>query len=249
MSRARILATAMLALAMTALMLTAPADARPAVASAKPRIGQCRTTTFAQGYGLFDTHKPVPCSKPHRLKTFAVASLPRAINAKKATAQTWVKVADEKCGVKFWNALGSSFSVRDQSAYTWSFFIPTRTQIKHGARWIRCDLSLLVTPPGGNSQWALLPNLAFPMIGSRPLTDAVRKCLSDGAHLYVTTCSKPHAARADQTFVMNSRAFPTTAAMQAAVNTTCPGKRFSSPYPFEWHLGDHTIVCYSITTS
>lgn len=243
------IALAVLALALSTFALDGPAGARGASVPGRPKVGQCRTTTFAQGYGLNDTHRPVPCSKPHRLKTFAVASLPKGINALKASENTWGRQADAKCTRPFWKALGSSFSIRDQSAYTWSFFIPTRAQIRHGARWIRCDLSLQVTPPGANSEWALLPNVAFPMIGSRPLTDSIRKCLSDSTHRYITTCSKPHAARADQTFVMNSSAFPSGAAIQAAANTHCPGKRFTTSYPFEWKLGDHTVTCYSVTTS
>ncbi|MGO4255046.1 septum formation family protein [Marmoricola sp. RAF53] len=241
--------TALLAVVAT-LLIVSPSDAAPSRGTVtRPKVGQCRTTTFAQSFAASDARKPVSCAKPHRMKTFAVGSLPRKYNPKRAKSAVWGQAASDQCTRRFWNAVAADHAKREQTAYTWSFFIPTKAQRSAGARWIRCDLSLLVSPPGQNSQFALLPNNPFPILGARPITDSVRRCLSDSTHHYWTTCNRAHAARADQTFVLNSTAYPSDQAVADAAATHCPGKRFTAAGHTDWRFGDHVVICYSVTTS
>jgi hypothetical protein len=246
MSRIRILAvlTALVLAALSTLVSVTPADA----AGSRPKVGQCRTTTFVQSFSFSDSRRPVPCSSVHRMRTFAVIDIPKGVDYVHISGTRAGNIARRDCTKPFWRALGGGPSARAQTAYTWSFFGPTLKQRKAGARWIRCDVSLLATPPGANSVFVPLPHVPFPMIGSRPITDSTRRCLSDATHSYWTICSRAHAARADQTFTM-ATAWPSQATVDAAAATKCPGKRAYAPYPFEWKLGDHVITCYSVTTS
>ncbi|MCW2785409.1 MAG: hypothetical protein JWP74_1926 [Marmoricola sp.] len=254
MSRTRILAVlaALLAVALSVTVLSGSSEAastRMAKKPVKPKVGQCRTTTFAQGFGYSDTRKPVSCSKAHTMRTFAVVTIPKKVNLKHLNAKQIGETALEICSPRFSKALGSSYTTRDQTSYEWSFFIPTAKQRKAGARWMRCDVNLLATPPGGSAELATLPNLPFPMIGSRPITDAIRRCLSDATHTYLTICSRAHAARSDQTFKMAGSSYPSAKAFTNAADSACPGKRFTAPYSYDWTLGDRTVVCYTATTS
>jgi hypothetical protein len=247
LSRTRILAAAV---ALGALVLAAGALAPAANAvSSTPVVGQCRTTTFEQSFAESDTHAPVPCSTLHRMKTFAVGNIPAGMDYVHFNDDKLLGVAKALCTKKYWTALGGTFEQRDQTAYTWSWFIPTLAQRHAGARWLRCDLSLLYTVPGGNSAFAALPNFTFPMVGGHTVTDKTALCLSDTTHLYVTTCSRPHAARADQTFIIHTLEKPSASLVKSLATTNCPDKRYSTPHAYEWKHGDHVIVCYTKTTS
>jgi hypothetical protein len=236
-----------------ALLTTAPSNAaagRAAQLPAKPRVGQCRTTTFAQSFNMADSHKPVPCSKAHTMHTFAVPNVPKRLAYKNIGAAKLEQVAVTACTRPFWKALGGSFATRDETAYTWVYFAPTKAQRKAGARWLRCDVILPMTLPGAtSSQLAPLSNLPFPVIGNRSITDAIRSCLTAVNHGYVTTCDHPHAARSDRTFTIASATKPSQATVNAAAATKCPAEHAIAPYYRYWDFGDHTIVCYSTTTS
>jgi hypothetical protein len=248
-TRTRIIA--ILALLATA-VLAAPADAtsaRGAQQAARPIVGQCRTTTYAQASGSTDPRMPVPCSRVHRLKTYAVVTVPMKYNLYKPNGPAFSHYAYVVCTRKFWSALGGNSATRSQTSYEEAYFLPTKAQLKTGARWLRCDVSLYGAVPGSYSYVQPLPNLQFPLIGTRPITDATRRCLANAGNDYVTTCNRPHVARADQTFTINSTAVPSHAAINAQASTTCPGKRIVYPYPLQWELGNHTITCFTKTTT
>jgi hypothetical protein len=253
MSRTRLLIVALLAVALPALFLVAPTQAsseRAAKKPVRPKVGQCRTTTFNQGFANADPRKPVPCSKPHRMKTFAVVSVPKKISlTKKKDRQTLSTFIIATCQPRFLKALGGSYALRDQTSYTWWSFLPTKAEQKKGARWLRCDLSILGAVPGAGSYLQPVPNVSFPMIGTRPITDTTRRCLANAGNTYWTTCNRPHVARADQTFTISSTALPSQATIKAQGATHCPDKRLTWPSSYEWRRGDHVIVCYSVTTS
>lgn len=253
MPRTRLLITTLLALALPALFLVAPTQAASERATSlpvKPKVGQCRTTTFDQGFAASDPRRPVPCSSPHRMKTFAVVTVPKRISlTKKSDRRALRNFIFAACQPRFWRALGANHTLREQTAYaSWSF-IPTRAERSRGAHWVRCDLSLLGAQQGGYGALRPLPNLSFPMIGTRPITDATRRCLANADNDYWTTCDRPHVARADQTFTINSTAYPSQATVDAQGATQCPGKRLTWASPKSWKLGDHVVTCYSVTTS
>lgn len=249
MSRARLLVAALapLFLMLAAVLVAVPAEARPA--AARPQVGQCRTTTFAQSFSFADTRAPVACSRVHRMKTYAVPNIPAGVNYVKITDLRFAQIATQLCQPRFYRALGGNHSLRNQTAYTWSYFGPTLAQRKAGARWVRCDVSLLATAPGGTSSFVPLQNLSFPLVGARPITDKTRRCLSDATNSYWTVCLRAHAARADQTFVMTNKALPSQAAVEAAGDTRCPGKRVTRPGLAEWRLGNRAITCYTVTNA
>lgn len=258
MSRTRILSTfaaiVAVAVACTGLaLITAPANASPERVAkvTRPKVGQCRTTTYSQGFAVADPRKPVPCSQPHTMKTFAVVTIPKRISLKNVNGRKLNAFIVNACFSQFRKALGGSYSARAQSAYSVWSFLPTKAQRKKGARWVRCDLSLSGATSTGVGFLPSLPNLSFPMVGSRPITDATRRCLATADHDYWTICAKPHVARADQTFVFaNPTAqYPTQAAINAQAATQCPGKRALGQGSWEWTHGDHVITCYSSTTS
>lgn len=227
-----------------------PANAHAAKKPVPPKIGQCRTTTYNQAFGHSDPNKPVPCSQPHRLRTFAVATIPKRFNLNKNETRAYAKWVYQTCAPKFRKALGGTFAARDQSAYTWWTFRPTTAEIKRGARWVRCDLSLLGTRTNTYVGFLPnLPNLAFPMVGSRPITDTTRVCLASAQYIYWTPCDYAHVARSDKTFVMPGSSYPSASQVGAARDTNCPGERFSYATSSDWKVGDHVVVCYAATTS
>jgi hypothetical protein len=247
MSRSRILslAAAIAVVALIAGAFTPTAEA----ASSKPIVGQCRTTTAAQDTGLYDTHAPVPCSTLHRMKTFAVPTVPSGLDFVHITVSQAAALGQALCYPKFQTALGGTLADRHLTTYDFSFFIPTLAQRKAGARWVRCDLILLYLGTDGYTAYAALPNFSFPFVGGHTLTDKTHRCLAVADHDYWTTCSRPHVARADQTFVIHSTSYPSNATAAAAANTACPGKRWTKPGPYAWKHNDHTLVCYTNTTS
>jgi hypothetical protein len=250
MSRTRTALAALVAVVLvgSALALVGgPAQARAAKKPVRPKVGQCRTTTYAQALNAADPRKPVPCSKPHRLKTFAVLTMPKGYTRSRQFTNKIGTFAYRNCLPRFWKALGGTHAQRDQTAYGMWVFIPTKAEMRKGARWLRCDLALDGARADNTGFLAPLPNVGFPVVGNRPITDATRRCLNGAPRWFITPCSSPHAARADQTFTMPGTAAPTAAQIKAAAAEQCPGKRYTSPGA-AWRLGDHVIVCYSLTT-
>lgn len=245
MSRTRSLSLAAVlgAIALISGVFSPAADA----ASSRPVVGQCRTTTFDQAFGASDTHAPVPCSELHRLKTFAVQDVPAGTDYVHVTDSQALTFARTICGPKFLSALGGTYAERHLTSYDWNYFVPTLAQRKAGARWMRCDLSLLYTSSGYGA-FAALPNFSFPFVAGHTLTDKTRRCLFDDDHNYWTTCSRAHVARADKTFVIHSTSYPQNATAAAAASTACPGERWTKPSAYDWKHNDHTLVCYTRTT-
>ncbi|MFL6060127.1 MAG: septum formation family protein [Marmoricola sp.] len=235
-------------------LIGSPADASQGGASAarlapKPRVGQCRTTTAAQTFSFTDNHAPVACSQPHRLRTFAVVAVPKTFNYVHINQAKLGRVAANLCYPRFWKAIGGGHANRALTAYDWAYFGPSLKDRKHGARWLRCDVVLQATTPAGVAGLAPLPNVGWPMLGTRTITDNIRRCLATTTDGYWTVCSRPHVARADQAFVMASASHPTQAQVNAAAATTCPGKRAYAVGTWAWAHGDHVVTCYSVTTS
>jgi hypothetical protein len=252
MTRNRLLPAviAILALLLTATVISSPADARAAKKPVRPKVGQCRTTTFTQAFANADAHKPVPCSHVHSLKTFAVVSVPKKFSLKKKPTMALFRWVYDACAPKYSRALGGGFTKIEQTAYSWWSFFPTKTEINRGARWVRCDLSLIATRLNNRSYFPPLPNLSFPMIGSRTITDTTRRCLASKTYLYETPCAFAHVARADQTYTLDIKGYPSAATLKSTAASHCPGKRYSTGAKWDWtRRGDHVVTCYSITTS
>jgi hypothetical protein len=133
------------------------------------------------------------------------------------------------------------------SAYQWMWFIPTRAQRAHGARWSRCDLALL-----GGTRLLRLPTDSAPALDSAPLPDSVARCLTPRT-LYNTTCARDHTFRATAAFRMPGTGYPTPNQYASAAAKRCPALtggldgRYTNRGRDAWRFGDHTVVCFTKT--
>ena len=140
----------------------------------------------------------------------------------------------------------ATLKTRALTAYSSAFFVPTRAQLEHGARWVRCDVVL----PAGRR---LVP-LPTPLLSS--LNDTVQKCLEVGGSRVVdTTCAKRHNFRSTRAFLVPGRRFPGVRSIQATARRRCalgPHVSFFATWtpPASWNvLHRGTMVCYRATTT
>jgi hypothetical protein len=143
-------------------------------------------------------------------------------------------------------AIGGTVKQRNLSAYQWFWFIPTRAQRAHEARWFRCDLTLL-----GGTRLLRLPTDSVPALDPARLPDSVALCLA-ARTLNPTTCARRHAFRATGAFRMPGTRYPTANQFASAAERRCPALA-SRDYAYSirgrdaWRFGDHTVVCAAKT--
>jgi hypothetical protein len=142
-----------------------PGSAHPATVApdSGPESGQCwnATTTHAAAWTDWEGGSAVPCGSSHTLYTYHVGTVSGE------SEDTWAAPGDptelsptvqakaaEACGLTKvlphlkWN----------QQLVSGYFFVPTETQWRAGARWIRCDLGVLATGTTfGNESFTALP--------------------------------------------------------------------------------------------
>jgi hypothetical protein len=251
LSRTRVLpvlaALAAAAFALTGLVLIgAPAGAvtdHPATKlPPKPKVGQCRNLTPAQAAPSANNSPTTPCSEPHTTYTFAVANVAKRVNLKHISAAKFQKAGLDVCNPRFNKLLGRTYLVRDQSAFTYIFFGPTKAQRAAGARWIRCDLAV-----DGVSGFLDLPPVHRPLL-SGPLTNAERRCLTSQRN--TVPCTEAHVLRSVGAFTVKKHKMPTIAQLTALGAKHCPSADYYSwPSKYRWSAGDHVEVCYRSTTT
>lgn len=211
-----------------------------------PQVGDCHQITLAQGGQASETSAPTDCATSHTVRVIAVGHLPDGVTWSQTAAVA--KAATRACVPALDETLGRSAKVRDSSAYTSLWFIPTKDQRSHGARWIRCDIALY-----GGSKLVALPTDATPALDAPPLPDKVARCLTGKA--LTTTCARTHAWRATGTFTVASKKFPGTKRLNRLATDKCVSRISGNTYrwtyksPLVWNLGDHVVVCYSKTSS
>ncbi|MBB6628371.1 septum formation family protein [Nocardioides sp. KIGAM211] len=211
----------------------------------QPRVGACRTITYAQGAAVSNSTRPISCRRSHTVRTVAVPRLPAGVDWD-ASDEKLGRVVTRACQPAVDRVLGRTARVRDLSAYSWFWFKPTRAQREHGARWLRCDLTLRA-----GTHVLELRRDRRPVLGGLPHADRVARCLT--SDVVTTSCARTHVWRATGTFV--KKGGYDTAALDRAGLRRCPGKtsgeRFRWTYRSEtaWKLGDHVIVCYTRTRS
>jgi hypothetical protein len=237
-----------------ALTLTGPAYAGDRAASkvpATPVVGECRSLTVAEAGARSDTSPPIDCALPHNMRVIAVKNLPGGASYDDlATQADLFKAAEKICYPALHAAVGQTDLVRDQTAYSFVFFTPTKQQRADGARWLRCDLTLL-----HNTVWGDLPTDAVPALSSSRIPASAKRCLT-GANFFVTPCTAPHTYRATGAFTVAARRFPGSKQMIKLGNQHCASRVSSAQFRFSWKpkaiyngFHDHTIVCYSKTRS
>jgi Septum formation len=241
------------ALLAVVLMLLAPlaaaiATAGPAQAGPgfqQPRVGECRDLTFSQMMAASDRTKSTNCANPHTTLTFAVPRLPQGMSWS-APAEKIGLAAFNKCQPKWEDVLGRTEKAREMSAYSWAWFVPTKAQRDHGARWFRCDLILY----GGGSRLLRLQDDQAPVLAKPPLPNSVARCLTP--KLKMTACSRGHVWRATGAFRMRGATYPSAKRFQANADR-CRSRVHSRRFVWDppsrpaWRLGTKTVVCYTRT--
>jgi hypothetical protein len=212
----------------------------------QPALGECRNLTLAEMYTVSDRTAPTDCADPHTMLVIAVPHLPPAMSWSAPRAKLEAAFF-RKCRPAWDEFLGRTEAAREMSAYSWAWYMPTKAQRDHGARWFRCDAILY-----GGTRALNLPEDTAPALPSTPLPDSVARCLT--GKLYMTACSRNHAWRATGSFRLRGAAFPSEKQFQAASvrcesRVSSTGYRWQHPRLAEWKLGNRTMVCYSKTTN
>ncbi len=141
--------------------------------------------------------------------------------------------------------LGSTYSKRNQSAYTTAIFVPNVEQFDAGQRWFRCDVVL----PGKGTLKNLPTNRAKFLEGVS-LTQRTRGCLS-GTYVGPYSCLSSHTYKSISAFKKAGTTYPTKDSFERAVANNCPSRTraYSTPSRYEWQTGDHWVVCYERNTN
>jgi hypothetical protein len=218
-----------------------------------PTVGACSTMTLKQAGAQADKTTVVPCSQAHTAKVAGVMRLPGKLDYSSDAKQLY-KAMLNRCKPE-WNAmLGRTDAVRDSSAYDLVWFVPTKDQRQHGARWMSCSV---VMSQGGAKLVKLRANKT-PLLPSGKLKDGIHRCLLATTSSSITTpCSAKHGWRATGSFVIASKKFPGVKSVNRTARTKCAsrttrGKAYRWTYwtKLDWQVGgDHAVICYSKTTS
>lgn len=214
-----------------------------------PTVGDCRYYGMAAANAETNSSTVVGCAETHTAKVMATPLLPPGV--------TWesdpvaIDLAMQKaCYPAFRSLLGRTERLRHKSAYDYVWFEPTQTQKEAGALWLRCDLVLY----GGSTLMPIRRN-AVPILQAAPLPKAVTSCLV-GDEEKKTVCSKAHRYRATGTWLIDRTYFPGDAAIFDIAKRRCPSLVTTPRYWYvrwmsrnAWKAGNHTITCYSHTSS
>lgn len=235
--------------AVVALTITAPAQAGGSRAgTSKPAVGQCRHLTLAQASAASNTTAPIRCRSAHNDRVIAVRNLPKGVTyAELNTAAKVKKMAVRLCYPAYRAALGQNDQVRDRTAYSYLYFVPTAKQRSSGARWLRCDLTLRKAASLGN-----LPTDHKPALKSKRVPKGVARCLA-GKALVTTTCSSPHVYRAAAAVKIDIKKYPGRSKMIKIGRSRCPAIiTTDADFRFTWSgktvwnvVRDRTLVCYN----
>jgi hypothetical protein len=239
---------AAITLALTPLAFAPPASAGEVDGPGfqQPALGECRALTLSEMNTASDRTAPTDCADPHTMLVIAVPRLPQSMSWSAPRARL-VAAFFKKCRPALDEFLGRTEGARKMSAYSFAWYMPTKSQRDHGARWFRCDAILY-----GGTKALNLPDDTAPALNQTPLPDSVARCLT--GKLFLTACSRSHAWRATGNFRMRGDTYPSAKKFQAASvrcesRVSSSGYRYQYPRLAEWKLGDRTMLCYSKTTS
>ncbi len=217
-----------------------------------PTVGDCSTMTPKQADAKTDKSSVVPCSQAHTAKVAGVVHLPGKLDYSSDPAKLY-KAMVKRCKPMWNTMLGRTHAVRDSSAYQLVWFIPTKNQRHHGARWMSCSVVLRQ-----GTHLAELPANKTPLLPSGKLGDGIHRCLLATTSASITTrCKSPHGWRATGSFVIASKKYPGAKAVNRTARTKCAsrttqGKAYRWTYwtRINWQVGgDHAVICYSKTKS
>jgi hypothetical protein len=213
----------------------------------QPAPGSCHVITLKQFNSKTAPSNSVACNERHTSRTLVSKRLTGKVNWK--SGFDVIRPIYGTCNRKMLRVLGGNDKARSMSSYVVSFYIPSRGERAHGAKWVRCDISLL----GGRVLQPLPQNLK---LGGLPLKDKYLQCARGPAgDLIQTVCSKTHSIRATGAFKVYSKTYPgperfgRLAARRCPKLTTTNSWLYRSPRSAdEWRVGYRTIVCFSKTS-
>jgi hypothetical protein len=216
-----------------------------------PTVDECRNYGLAAVAGQTNSSPVVGCGTTHTSKVIATPLLPDSL--------TWASSPDaihlamvKACLPAFRAKLGRTESLRQKSAYDIVWFEPTQVQKDSGARWLRCDLVLF----GGATLQPITRN-ATPILPAAPLPNRVKSCIAGpDDSIRLTVCTKAHRYRATGTYLVVRDYYPGPDNLFTIAKNRCPNLVTTPRYWYatwmgknSWKAGDHTITCYSHTSS
>jgi hypothetical protein len=146
------------------------ASAGPA-AGVTPTTGQCwnATTTDAFDWADWKGSVAVPCARSHTLYTYHVGTISAEPGSSWAASGTPDSLSDE-VQTKAEDACSISTLLPklkwNQQLVNAYFFVPTESQWKAGARWVRCDVGVLATGTTlDNESFTALPTTISTLVG------------------------------------------------------------------------------------
>jgi len=245
---------AALGVAIALTVSTAPSNARQATADGPgygaPPVGACSTMTAAQATARVDHSTTVPCSQAHTARVAGVVRLPKSLSYSSTVTKLY-RVVAEHCRPEANAVLGRSDRARDSTAYDLVWFLPSKAERRHGARWLSCSVVLRQA-----STLAQLPTNRTPMLPDGRLGDGIRRCLlADTSHIITTRCSAKHGWRATGSFTVARTHYPGAKALNRKARKKCAGRvaphqayRWTYSTKIDWQVsGDHAVICYSHT--
>jgi Septum formation len=143
----------------------------PKATASTPVAGQCWNATTSQAYDWADWKgtSTVPCTSSHTLYTYHVGKISDEPGDSWAASGKADSLTDE-IQTKAEDACSLSSLLPklkwNQQLVNGYFFVPTQTQWKAGARWVRCDVGVLATGTTlDNESFVALPSKISTLVG------------------------------------------------------------------------------------
>jgi hypothetical protein len=208
--------------------------------------------TAKQANAKADKSTVVPCSQGHTAKVAGVVKLPDRLDYSSNIVKLY-RVMENKCRPQVDAMLGRTYAVRDSSAYDLVWFIPTKAERRHGARWMSCSIVLRQA-----FTLAKLPTNKTPLLPGGKLGNGIHRCLlADTSRVVTTRCSARHGWRATGSFVVDSKKYPGPKALHRQGLRKCRSRvQAGKAYRWTWSAkiawqvgGDHAVICFSKTSN
>lgn len=245
---------------------TATAPVEPAVDVAAPTIGQCWTLpdlVSGQTWHTWGGAPAVDCAAEHTAVTFAVAELPD--EAYPATDAQDELVLTEALGSALDSACFTPTEKQRVGTRIYAFlYFPTAEQWAAGARWARCDLSVLALGPTSTTVLAPLTQAPDEILAAAhtsyqtcvdtPL-DAATHGPGDGwAEASLVDCAGPHQWKYADGWTLDDAEYPGVEETAALATQMCSDIReillgaYSSVFwpstQAEWDSGSRDVQCW-----
>jgi hypothetical protein len=233
---------------MTAALLVVLASPAAAQAAGDPLfeapvVGECHDYDSRSALDDVEESPAVDCSAPHTGIVVAVVEVPGRFNLIDGrTSSQLSNWASRTCAVEMEGATGIGHAQSHLTIYSFAWYVPTRAQVRQGARWVRCDVI-----SWDNGELSQLSDGVPSLKGN--LSRSERRCIN-AKHKYVP-CSKSHAwisrgivraskgSYSEDRFIVEGR--------RRCVSTLQRSDRryrWVPPTLEAWKRGERHIVCY-----